>query len=90
MKQSTGRYAVREVPGGKVYTLEPYAVVLECDCGERMLYADAACFRCRCGADHEKSVRRLMHPESVPWYENHSGWLDEDAILHPGYKEWLE
>ena len=90
MEQLTGHHAARKVPGGKVYTLEPYALVLECDCGERMLYADAACFRCRCGADHEESVRKLMHLEPDSWYKGHAAWLDGDATLYTHYKEWLE
>lgn len=90
MEKLTGYYETRRVPGGKVYTLEPHVLVLECDCGERMLYADAACFRCRCGADHEASVRKLMHLQPDAWYENHAAWLDRDATQYPRCNEWLE
>ncbi len=86
MEQITEGHPARRIPGGKVYTLKPYILVLECDCGERMLYADAACFRCRCGTDHEESVRKLMHLEPESWYEDHAAWLDGDATLYPDAK----
>ena len=69
------RYEAREVPFGKVYGWHPAHVVLECECGERlMLTATSTTTACgRCGADlggfvHDLQERadrlpsRLTHP----------------------------
>jgi hypothetical protein len=36
------RYEVREVPYGKVYSWRPERIVLECDCGETLVWARAS------------------------------------------------
>ena len=49
-------YEAPMVPYGKVYGSYPECVVVECDCGERLVLAASEAV-CRCGADHTALVR---------------------------------
>ncbi len=74
-------YEAREVPFGKVYEWHPAHLVLECDCGEKlMLTATSTITTCgRCGADldvagfvHDIKERAGRLPDNLthPWFHD--------------------
>lgn len=70
------RYEAREVPFGKVYEWHPAYVVLECDCGERLIFAaTSTTITCRCGAD----LGGFVHP-----IQEREGRLS-DNLTHPWF-----
>jgi hypothetical protein len=74
-----GHYEMQSMFYGKAYVWCPECVVIECDCGETLIFAtsDSVCW---CGTDHEALVRETMA----------FGRLSEEAP-HPWdleYREW--
>ncbi len=74
IKRVDGRYETQDVEFGRVYRWCPECVVLECDCGERLILTACATICDECGADHaavireELTARRLAHDKAVhPW-----------------------
>ena len=67
-----GHYVVQDVEFGRVYRWCPDCVVVECDCGERVVL-NSSMTTCWCGADHtavvrEKlSARRMGEASRHPW-----------------------
>ncbi len=58
VKHIQGHYDVQEVEFGKVYRWCPERTVVDCTCGQRLIFNNTSTATCRrCGADHEASVR---------------------------------
>jgi hypothetical protein len=75
-----GHYEVHELSQGKGYTWCPECVVVECECGERLLLTLSEP-TCRCGANHISVVRKELallgscaEPQA-PWQDEHREWL---------------
>ncbi len=72
IESAEGRYESQDVKFGTVYRWCPECVVLECDCGERLILTSSVT-TCRCGTDHtavvreELAVRRLGDEALHPW-----------------------
>lgn len=71
VERTEGHYEAQEVEFGKVYRWCPESVVVECDCGERVILT-LSMATCRCGADHTAVVREGLTVRRP-----------EDATLHP-------
>lgn len=67
-----GHYEAQDVEFGRVYRWSPDGVMVECDCGERMVLGGFVTTCDGCGADHMAVVRDELG----------AGRL-EDEILHP-------
>lgn len=94
------RYEVCEVPFGKVYEWHPAHVVLECDCGERLiLSATSTTTACgRCGADLGGFVDHIREregrlPDSLthPWFydaKERAQQHRQDEAAYPEDSPW--
>jgi len=74
-----GHYEVEETSYGQAYVWRPEHVVVECDCGERLVLR-ASETDCSCGADHAALVREKLASRKV-----------SNGALHPWeaeYQEW--
>jgi hypothetical protein len=80
------RYEAREVPFGKVYEWHPTYVVLQCDCGERLiLAATSTTTACPCGAALGGFVHDMQqHEARLPDNLTHL-WL-HDARARPAQR----
>ena len=70
-KRIEGCYETQEVPFGKVYAWRPGLVVIECDCGERLILTGSTTI-CGCGVDYAANLRETLAAKQLK---------DED--LHP-------
>lgn len=74
-----GHYQMQSMSYGRVYVWCPECVVVECDCGERVILT-ASESACRCGVDHEALVRETMafedpqHETPHPWEQEYRKW----------------
>lgn len=72
IERVAGHYDVQDVEFDGVYRWCPGRIVIECDCGERRIFAGSSSI-CECGMDHadeireELSARRLKQAELHPW-----------------------
>ena len=73
-------YEAQKMPYGKVYVSYPECVVVECDCGERLVLT-ASEGVCRCGADHTALVReeRASDGGTHPWDEEYGEWRKSET-----------
>jgi hypothetical protein len=74
-----GHYEVEETSYGRTYVWRPEHVVVECDCGERLVMRASETV-CSCGADHADLVREELASRKP-----------SDEAPHPweaGYWEW--
>ena len=72
-------YDVHEVPYGKVYSWRPERIVLECDCGETLVWIEPAT-ACACGAiytDLPPDRGGCPTAEEHPWAEEYEEWRGE-------------
>lgn len=72
-------YDVHEVPYGKVYSWRPERIVLECDCGETLVWMEPAT-ACACGAiytDLSRDRGGWPTDEEHPWAEEYEEWRGE-------------
>jgi len=72
-------YDVHEVPYGKVYSWRPERAVLECDCGETLVWMEPVT-ACACGAIHTDLSRDRggwSTDEEHPWAEEYEEWRGE-------------
>lgn len=79
IEQIQGRYEVREVPYGTVYSWSPGYVRVECDCGT-VLECSGSGSMCECGASYEEILEGVdSRNESVdhPWLEDYEAWREE-------------
>jgi hypothetical protein len=79
LERVEGRYESTEFPFGKTYEWHPGYVVLECDCGEKVILNAAStittCSRCGANLDVEDFVHDLQEREDYlpdklthPWF----------------------
>jgi hypothetical protein len=74
-----GHYEVEETSYGRAYVWRPEHVVVECDCGERLVLTASETV-CGCGADHAALVKETLASLKV-----------SDGVPHPWeaeYQEW--
>jgi len=69
-----GHYEAQEVEYGVVYRWCPGCIVIECDCGERLILNDSVTTCCWCGADHADVIREE---------QDGGGQSSRDEVLHP-------
>jgi hypothetical protein len=91
-----GHYEVHELPQGRDYTWCPECVVVECECGERLLLTLSEA-TCRCGVDHTTVVRKELAllgsnaQAQAPWQGEHREWLAKrDEYLRSESNDLLE
>lgn len=79
IEQEQGRYEVREVPYGTVYSWNPGYVRVECDCGTVLEWTGSGAM-CECGARHEGILEGLEsrnEGDDHPWLEDYEEWREE-------------
>ena len=96
MECTAGHYKVQETSYGEAYVWCPACVVVECDCGERLVLSASETV-CRCGADHvilvreELVVRSPLDGTSHPWDVEYYEWRKEqDEYLRAEHHDWME
>lgn len=69
-----GHYDVQEVEFGRVYKWCPERTIVDCACGQRLVFTTTSTTTCRrCGADHKASIGegsaagRLGDESLHPW-----------------------
>jgi hypothetical protein len=100
IERREAHYETREVPFGKVYEWHPACVVLECDCGEKLiLTATSTTTTCRrCGDDlggfvHDIQEREGRLPDELthPWFYDARGRARQrlrDEAAYPEGSPW--
>ncbi len=92
-----GRYEVEETSYGQSYVWRPRHVVVECDCGERLVLSASETV-CRCGVDHaalvrEESVsRKVSDGPPHPWEAEYQEWRrkqEEYPLSEETYRQEL-
>jgi hypothetical protein len=87
-----GRYDVQKTSYGETYVWCPEHVVLECDCGQRLVLS-ASQTACSCGEDHGALVREvLVHQRAPhPWEVDYHEWRKKQGeFLHSEESYQLE
>jgi hypothetical protein len=69
-------YEVQDVEMGKVYRWRPESVVVECECGKKLILTNSKGTCGECGADHWVIVQEVL--EARPEYHE-----EEEVIEHP-------
>lgn len=87
IESTEGHYEVQKVSYGEAYVWCPEQVVVECDCGERLVLTTSEAI-CKCGADHTSLVReqldsqRRMYGRPHPLEVEYQQWRDrQDEYL---------
>jgi hypothetical protein len=89
-----GHYEVQKTSYGKDYVWCPEHVVVECNCGERLVLTASETL-CWCGADHAALVReelaskRSSEEVSHPWDAEYHEWRkkqDEYLVSEETYR----
>ena len=82
-----GHYEVQETSYGKDYVWCPEHVLVECDCGQKLVLSPAETV-CRCGVDHvalveeELASRGASDGPSHPWDAEYREWRrNQDEYL---------
>ena len=81
-----GHYEVEETSYGQAYAWRPEHVVVECECGERLVMRASETL-CSCGADHVALVREELASRKVsdgaphPWEAEYQEWRRKNAYL---------
>jgi hypothetical protein len=94
IERNEGHYKVHKVPYGKDYVWCPRCVLVECDCGERLVLTPVK-GECKCGRDHttlvreELAVRGSEEGVLVPWRDEYRNWL-ESKWRRSEHDHWLE
>ncbi len=96
IERTEGRYEVQKTSYGEAYVWCPACVVLECDCGEKLVLTASEAL-CRCGADHATLVREelVARPRSDgashPWDAEYHAWRREQGEhLRAEDHDWME
>jgi hypothetical protein len=96
IERTQGHYEVQETSYGEAYVWCPECVVIECDCGERLVLS-VSLTTCGCGADHatlvreELAFRRSSEEVSHPWDDEYDEWRKkQEEFLHSESHYWLE
>lgn len=93
IERTEGRYEVQEVSYGEAYVWCPGRVVVECDCGRKVVLTASQAV-CECGADHAFLVKQSVKTSeetSHPLEAEYREWRDrqgEYVISEETY--WLE
>jgi hypothetical protein len=85
-----GHYEVEETSYGHAYTWRPEHVVVECDCGERVVLTASETV-CSCGADHAALVWESLASQKAPhpWDAEYGEWRkkqDEYLVSEETYE----
>jgi hypothetical protein len=89
-----GHYDVQETSYGNDYVWCPEHVVVECDCGQKLVLSPAGTV-CRCGVDHAALVREELASRgasdgaSHPWDAEYREWCskqDEYLVSETTYQ----
>ena len=96
VERTRGHYEVQRTSYGQAYVWCPECVVVECDCGERVVLTASESV-CRCGADHGalapgNGVSRRLSGEGLhPWDAEYREWKEkQDEYLRSESHHWLE
>ena len=96
IERTQGHYEVHETSYGEAYVWCPECVVVECDCGERLVLS-ASLTTCGCGADHATLVREELASRcsseevSHPLEDEYREWRKkQDEFLRSESHDWLE
>lgn len=96
IERTAGHYQRQSTSYGQAYVWRPECVVVECDCGERIVLT-ASEHVCRCGADHgalmagTTTSRRRESEAAHPWEEEYREWREkQDEYLRSESHYWLE
>jgi hypothetical protein len=79
-----GHYKVQETSYGEAYVWCPEFVVVECDCGQRLVLSASETV-CSCGTDHAALIRNVLASQSAshPWDVEYDEWREkQDEYLH--------
>jgi hypothetical protein len=74
-----GHYEVEETSYGQAYIWYPEHIVVECDCGQRLVLSASETV-CSCGADHAALVRETLASQKAsdraphPWDADYQEW----------------
>jgi hypothetical protein len=73
-----GHYEVQETSYGETYVWRHEHVVVECDCGKRLVLSTSETV-CDCGADHAALVRKVLasHRAPHPWEAEYDEWREK-------------
>jgi hypothetical protein len=88
IERTEGHYEVHEMPYGRDYAWCPDCIVVECECGERLVLTRSET-ACRCGADHAALVREEL-TEPRPSKKIPHPWREDRHLPRSEYYEWLE
>ncbi len=88
-------YETREVPFGRSYKWHPERMVVECDCGEELVFTGTeALTTCQCGTEYGDLVRgiryregRLQDEDVHPWDYDVQGQADQHLRDEAAYPE---
>ena len=81
-----GHYEVEHTSYGRAYIWRPEHIVVECDCGERVVLSASETV-CSCGVDHVALVREELVSQKVsdeaphPWEAEYQEWRRKNAYL---------
>ncbi len=84
IERTEGHYEAHEVEFGTVYRWCPECVVVECECGERVVLTGSETTCEWCGADHaaaireELAARQLADEAAHPW--RYAGDREESGV----------
>jgi hypothetical protein len=75
-----GHYEVQEASHGEAYIWCPERVVVECDCGQRLVLSTSET-ACSCGTDHATLIRKILATQSAshPWEAEYYRWRNKQA-----------
>jgi hypothetical protein len=96
VERTRGHYEVQRTSYGQAYVWCPECVVVECDCGERVVLTASESV-CRCGADHAALAPgngvspRQADEVPHPWDAEYRDWKKkQDEYLRSELDHWLE
>jgi hypothetical protein len=80
IERTEGHYEVQQTSYGEAYVWCHGCVVVECDCGERLLLSVSESV-CGCGADHTASVNEMLFSQRAPhpWDAGYDEWRRKKA-----------
>jgi hypothetical protein len=75
-----GHYEVRETSYGEAYIWCSECVVVECDCGQRLVLRTSET-ACSCGRDHATLIWKMLATQSAshPWEAEYDRWRNKQA-----------
>ncbi len=87
-----GHYQVQEAPYGEAFVWCHEQVVVECDCGQRLVLSASEPV-CGCGRNHAAVIRKALpsHRDPHPWDAEYEEWRKkQDEYLLSEKTYWLE